>query len=281
MMIKDIEKVIRARKSIRTYSNIEIEPETKQIILDYMQSDSVGIFGNKVEFYWIDGGSDEFKDVKLGTYGVISGTKSFIAGKVSHSDKNFEDFGYCMEKLILFCTQMDIGTCWLGGTYKKTAFSASVGLQEDEFIPAVTPVGYFGTKKTTIDKMFRRVAGSDKRKPFEELFFSNTFSMQLSEKEMERYGFLLEMVRLAPSASNKQPWRVVVKDNALHFFLKRTPNYTKNRLNSDLQRVDMGIAISHLELALNEKHTSHTWIVRNPGLVLDEMTEYIASCEIL
>jgi len=151
-MIQDIEKVIRARKSIRTYSNIDIEPETKQMIIDFMQSDSVGLFGNKVEFYWIDGNSKEFKDLKLGTYGVISGTKSFIVGKVIDSEKNFEDFGYCMEKLVLYCTGMNIGTCWLGGTYKKTAFSASVNLQEDEFIPAVTPVGYFGTKKQRLIK---------------------------------------------------------------------------------------------------------------------------------
>ena len=280
-MIQDIEKVIRTRKSIRTYSNIDIEPETKQIIIDFMHSDTVGIFGNKVEFFWIDGASDEFKDVKLGTYGVISGTKCFIAGKVSNTEKNFEDFGYCMEKLILFCTQLNIGTCWLGGTYKKTAFSESVGLQEDEFIPAVTPVGYFGTNKTTIDKMFRRVAGSDKRKSFDELFFSETFSIQLSEKEKETYGYFLEMVRLAPSASNKQPWRVVVNEKVLHFFLKRTPNYNNKKLLSDLQRVDMGIAISHFELALNEKNILHRWVVSNPALDLDEMTEYTASCEIL
>ena len=280
-MIQDIEKVIRTRKSIRTYSNIDIEPETKQTIIDFMQSNSVGIFGNKVDFYWIDGNSDEFKDVKLGTYGVISGTKCFIAGKVRDSEKNFEDFGYCMEKLVLFCSGMHIGTCWLGGTYRKTAFSESVNLQQDEFIPAVTPVGYFGIKKTTVDKMFRRFAGSDNRKPFDELFFSERFSIQLSENDKEKYGFFLEMVRLAPSASNKQPWRIVVKDKMLHFYLQRTPNYNKNLLHSDLQRVDMGIAISHLELALNDRKTAHRWIVSNPDLIVDEMTEYIASCEML
>jgi len=280
-MIQDIEKVIRTRKSIRTYSNIDIELQTKQNIIGFMKSNSVGIFGNKVVFYWIDGNSDEFKDVKLGTYGVISGTKSFIAGKVRNSDKNFEDFGYCLEKLVLYCSGLHVGTCWLGGTYKKTAFAASVNLLEDEFIPAVTPVGYFGTKKTTVDKLFRRIAGSDNRKLFDELFFSESLTTQLSERDKEKYGYVLEMVRLAPSASNKQPWRIVVADKLLHLFLKRTPNYNKKLLHSDLQRVDMGIAIAHLDLALNEKNTEHRWIVSNPDLVMDEMTEYIASCVIL
>ncbi len=280
-MIQDIEKVIRIRKSIRTFTGIDIEPETKQLIIDFMQANSVGLFGNKIDFYWIDGNSEEFKDVKLGTYGVISGTKSFIAGKLKDGEKNFEDFGYCMEKLILYCTQLNIGTCWLGGTYKKTAFSSSIDLKNDEFIPAVTPVGYFGTKKGMIDKMFRRMAGSDNRKPFDELFYSHSFSQHLTEKEKDIYGFFLEMVRLAPSASNKQPWRVVLSNDVLHFFLQRTPNYNNKLIQSDLQRVDIGIGIAHFDLALNEKNIDHQWFVENPDLITDELIEYIASCRIL
>ena len=279
-MIQDIEKVIRTRKSIRTFVGIDIEAEKKKLIIDFMQANSVGIFGNKVDFFWIDGDSDEFKDVKLGTYGVISGTKSFIAGKIKDSEKNFEDFGYCMEKLILYCAQLDIGTCWLGGTYNKTSFSTSIDLQEDEFIPAVTPVGYFGARKRIIDKLFRHAAGSDNRKPFDELFFSETFSQQLTEKERSTYGFFLEMVRLAPSASNKQPWRIVLVNNVFYFYLKRTPKYKSKFMQSDLQRVDIGISMSHFDLALSEKNVKHRWIVEDPGLEMDELTEYVAGCEL-
>ena len=279
-MIQDIEKVIRTRQSIRTYNNIAIEPEKKQLIRNFMQANSVGLFGNKVEFYWIDGSSDEFKHIKLGTYGVISGTNSFISGKIADSDKNFEDFGFCMEKLVLYCAELNIGTCWLGGTYNKTAFADSLDLKAGEIIPAVTPIGYFGTKKRTIDKLFRRFAGSDNRKPFDELFFSQTFLQPLSENEKAAYSFFLEMVRLAPSASNKQPWRIILIDNVFHFYLKRTPNYNSKLLQSDLQRVDMGIAMAHFELALSEKQVSHDWEVNNPGLELEELTEYIASCRL-
>ena len=280
-MIQDIENAIRTRKSIRTYNNIPIEPAVKKQLIEFMPANSVGIFGNKVDFYWVDGSLDEFKDIKLGTYGVISGTSSFIIGKITDSDKNFEDFGFCLEKLILYCAELNIGTCWLGGTYNKSSFADSVHLKEGEYIPAVTPVGYFGTKKRTIDKMFRRFAGSDNRKPFNELFFSQTFSSSLSEKEKSAYGFFLEMIRLAPSASNKQPWRIVLIGKVFHFYLKRTPNYNSKLLQSDLQRVDMGIAMSHFEVALSEKKVEHSWLVQNPGLETVELTEYITSCKIL
>ena len=108
--------------------------------------------------------------------------------------------------------------------------------------------------------------------------YSYRLSQPLSENEKAAYGFFLEMVRLAPSASNKQPWTIILIDNVFHFYLKRTPNYYSKLLQSDLQRVDMGIAMAHFELALSEKQVSHDWEVNNPGLELEELTEYIASC---
>jgi len=279
-MIEDIEQVIRTRKSIRTYSNTPVEDEKKKSVLEFINSNSVGIFGTDVEFFLIDANSAEFKNIKLGTYGVISGTKYFITGKIKNSSHNFEDFGYCMEKLVLFCSQLNLVTCWLGGTYKKTAFSAAIDLRDDEIIPAVISVGYFDGDKSWVDKAFRYVARSDSRKPFDELFFSNSFNQKLTEQQKEKYGFYLEMVRLAPSASNKQPWRIVLSGSTFHFFLKRTPNYNKTILHSDLQRVDMGIGISHFDLSLSEKKISHQWVIEPPAIELDELVEYIASCEI-
>jgi nitroreductase len=280
MMLQNIEHLIRSRKSVRTYNSKAIEPEKKKMLVDFMNDHSIGIFGNKTDFFWIDADAGEFKNVKLGTYGVISGTKYFIAGKIKPSEKNFEDFGYCMEQFMLFCTQLNIGTCWLGGTYKKTAFSTAIDLKPEEIIPAVTPLGYFDGKKSMIDKLFRYGAGSDNRKTFDELFFSNTFSQKLSEDERSRFDFCLEMLRHAPSASNKQPWRLVLKDNVFHFFLKRTANYNNMIKHSDLQRIDMGIAISHFEMSLSEKNIAHRWYVEDPKLELENLTEYVASCEV-
>ena len=279
-MIKNIEDLIRTRKSIRTFDGTEIEPEIKQQIISYMETGSEGLFGNKVDFYWIDGSADGYKDIKLGTYGVISGTKNYIAGKVKEGDKNLEDFGYCMEKVILYCTQLNVGTCWMGGTYNKTDFATAVGLQDDEIIPAITPAGYFGTKKGAIDKMFRRFAGSDQRKHFDELFFAETFGQTLTPEQRAAYGYFLEMVRLTPSASNKQPWRIVLIGNVFHFYLRRTPAYNSKFMSSDLQRVDMGIGMAHLDLALTEKNIKHRWICSDPGLQMDELTEYSVGCEI-
>lgn len=60
------------------------------------------------------------------------------------------------------------------------------------------------------------------------------------------------MTRLAPSASNKQPWRIVKSGNDFHFFEYRTPGHSV-RFEYDIQRIDMGIAACHFHLAAIEK----------------------------
>ena len=51
------------------------------------------------------------------------------------------------------------------------------------------------------------------------------------------------MVRLSPSANNVQEWRVLLDDEALHF-------YKKPYLTFD--SIDMGIALCHFELSCKE-----------------------------
>ena len=61
----------------------------------------------------------------------------------------------------------------------------------------------------------------------------------------------LEMVRLGPSASNKQPWRIVRKDGFYHFFIQRTKGYrnvmTRLVQIEDMQRLDMKSALRAYE----------------------------------
>jgi hypothetical protein len=68
-----------------------------------------------------------------------------------------------------------------------------------------------------------------------------------------------------------------------HFYLERTKNYGKgtfiyNLLRlADLQRVDMGIAMCHFELAALELGSDGGWTVDDPGIGLPERMEYIAT----
>ena len=84
------------------------------------------------------------------------------------------------------------------------------------------------------------------------------------------------MVRWAPSAVNKQPWRAVVKDNAVHFYLKRSSGFGGHD-TLDMQKIDIGIALCHFELAAQELGMKPSFVEEDPGIPHDESTVYIAS----
>ena len=66
-----------------------------------------------------------------------------------------EELGYEMESLVLYATSMGLGTCWLGGTFKKGQFAKAMEVGEGEVLPIVLPIGYANEKKSFIDKTMR------------------------------------------------------------------------------------------------------------------------------
>ena len=175
-------------------------------------------------------------------------------------------------------TSMGLGTCILGGTFNRSGFAGKSGLTEDELLPVISPVGYPRNNRSVVDKIFRFVAASDKRKPFNELFYMDNDS-SVADRNFGRFTALLECVRLAPSASNKQPWRIMkCKDQTdiLHFYLKRSPGYENIIKEIKLQNVDMGIAMCHFELSARELGLKGNWRISDPQIQKGGM-EYIVS----
>jgi hypothetical protein len=179
-------------------------------------------------------------------------------------------------------TDLGLGTCWLGGSFSKSNFARKISAGPDEQVPAVAAVGYSAEKRRWLDSFIRRQAGSDGRRPWARLFFDRTFAGPLSPEAAGAYASPLEMVRLGPSASNRQPWRIIKDGQAWHFYLQRTRGYGTGSMAifkmADLQRVDMGIAMSHFELTAQEAGLPGKWIISEPDIVKpDGLTEYTVS----
>lgn len=279
-------EAIKIRKSVRVYSDespsLEAENQINQILDQRIETP----FGNYPRFKLISFKDSKSEDLKgLGTYGMIKNCKSYIVGLIKDNKCNLEDFGYAFEKIILELTNMNLGTCWLGGTFTKSSFAEKSGALDSEIIPAVVALGNASEKSSIADKIIKLSAGSHKRKPWKEIFFNQSFKHPIEKEVATEWKIPLKMVRMAPSASNKQPWRVVIDQDKqqFHFFLQHSKSYRKMgrflKL-ADLQHIDVGIAMCHLELSLKEMKISGKWDISPPKLSLPENTEYIISFEI-
>jgi hypothetical protein len=259
---------IKKRVSCRTYENKPLSESDQQKLKDVLSQNVQGPFGNQIRFELIDLTEKEHKQLKtLGAYGFIKGATTFIVGAVTKGSLDMEDYGYCMEKNILVATYLGLGTCWLGGTFNRSASASRINKREDEVIPAITPVGYPKDKKSIMDSTIRFIVKSSSRKAWEELFFDGDTGRPLPRDVAGKYELPLACVRIGPSASNRQPWRVVKEKGGevFHFYISRTPGYAEKYPEVSLQDVDMGIAICHFEIALQDMNLKGSWqIVQSP-----------------
>jgi nitroreductase len=280
-----IQDTIRERYSVRFYQKEPIAEETRTALLARLKALRSGPLGSSTRFELVAATDQERASLRgLGTYGFIKDASGFILGAVEVGEHALEDYGYMMERAILEATALGLGTCWLGGSFTQSSFARKMSKRDNEIIPAVAATGYAAPEGREKD-LLRRGARADRRQPWERLFFDGSFGKPLARAELTGgYAQALEMVRIAPSASNKQPWRVVREDSRWHFYCQRTPGYGKGswvftllRL-ADLQRLDVGIAMCHFELTADELGLEGAWRVADPGLrPIDERTLYIAT----
>jgi len=276
--------LIKSRRSCRTYEKKPIAVETAAQLRGFAGSLQQGPFHSALRFELVAGGEKEARTLKgLGTYGFIKNPAGFLIGAVGPGAKNLEDFGFSMEALILYATSLGLGSCWLGGSFSKSRFAAKVRATAAEMVPAVAAVGY-PADETRLRALLRTRIKADARKPWHSLFFHGDLATPLAEESAGAYAVPLQMLRLAPSASNKQPWRVVQQGACFHFYLQRSPAYQRNLsplpsfIIADLQRVDMGIAMCHFQLTAEEKGLQGEWSVADPDIAKpNEAVEYIAS----
>jgi hypothetical protein len=277
---------MKLRFSCRTYSGDALGEADAARLAEAAEAMRTGPFGSRLRFQLVAAAAgDEGALKRLGTYGTIRGPAGFLIGAAERGPMYLEDYGWAMEHLILEATRIGLGTCWIGGFFTRGTFARRIRVSRRERIPAVASVGRIGNRDKAQDGVIRRTAGGSRRKPWQGLFLDGEFGRSLAPEEAGPWATALEMVRLAPSASNRQPWRVVRSGSSWHFFIHRTPGYPPGIGRvlmgiEDLQRVDSGIALCHFELAAREAGLGGRWVVKRPALALpDEFTEYSATWE--
>jgi nitroreductase len=310
-----ISELVSERYSCRAYIDRPIGEADRETLAAFLESLTTGPFGSQARFALLAATGEDRDSLKgLGTYGFIKDAPGFIVGAVQRAPKDLEDYGYLMESAVLAATDLGLQTCWLGGTFNKSGFARKIGATRGETVPSVTAVGE--PTEGSREGWMRQKAGSLRRLAPEQLFFDGTFGRPLELSGAAgagagavadagadlgadlgaagagagpgAYTAALDAVRWAPSASNKQPWRVLHRDGAWHFYLQRSKDRGRRNVAevllriADLPRVDLGIAMCHFGLVARESGLRGRWVVDAPepaetGQSGQPGLEYVAS----
>lgn len=262
-------EMIKQRRSVRTFDGKTLSNENRKNLEEYVRS-LTNPFDVPVEFRLLDA-----KEYQLSSP-VIVGEHTYLAAKVKKEANHEIAYGYSFEKACLYAESLGIGTVMLAASLSRSAFEKAMNVQGDEVLPTASPVGYPAEKMSIRENLMRKGLRADDRIAFGELYFEGSFDKALTKEGAGDFAEALEMARLAPSAGNKQPWRAVVEGGKVHFYEQKS---MKDNALGDIQKVDVGIALCHFDLVMEESGASGRFLFENPNIIAPENVCYISTYE--
>ena len=264
-------ETIEKRKSIRNYTGEPLSNEHTGMINDYISGLKAPFDAPSVRIQLVHTNQESGR-IKLGTYGTIGGATDFLT-LVYKKDSPFplmeEAAAYTFEQVILFCTGLGLGTCWIGGFFSRKNFAEPVKLKPDEILRIVSPIGYINPKIRFTETLLGSKGKHLSRRNFESLFFFGDFNTPLSKQAAGIYEKPLEMVRIAPSANNQQPWRIILDGRNLHFY--------QHLSLVGFTAIDLGIALCHFEQTCKELAIAGNFEVLNNKAPEKKGEKYVIS----
>lgn len=241
----DLYKSIQNRVSVRKYSD-KLFSETSIKQIQEKLKNLIPLYQNikvRLELVSDPGTTSTLLTGFVGSYGKINSPYCIIA-VTEETPGHMENLGFLQEQIVLELTDMGIGTCWVAGNFDRNKAGKVIDLKAGEMIIDVIALGY--AQESFYNNGFRKILGSHKRKPRNEISFDSTWGKDVEEflKNNPKMSRMLDASVLSPSAGNKQHARAVLSEKQAVFFAYRSKGIYKNA-----PMIDTGIFMSHFYLA--------------------------------
>lgn len=198
----------------------------------------------------------------VGAVGVASEAPWYLIGRAEPHDGRMEEVGFRMEQAVLAATGLGLGTCWMAGFFRSGHLAEHIGGAPEDVL-ALSPVGWpaSGRREAWTQTLVKNVsARRGARKPVGEFAFWQRWGEPVSERLVPPEVWrALEMARIAPSWSNVQPWYFLMSENIVFALGDSRPQRWNNRSGKPYYRLDVGIAMCHFWLTLEQLEFRGRW----------------------
>lgn len=251
----DILAVMRRRVSTRSYTGRPVDRSlVGQLLQSIAMADQLTAVPPRVELISGVERTGRVLTFVVGSYGLLRNVPHLLAGVLpTENDVARVDLGYVLEQVVLEATRLGLGTCWVTGTYDPQSAGDAVDLAPGEVAAAVCALGR--PSETRLGRFHsrtvQRLAGSRRRRPLTEIVFSERWGEAWApERADPALVSVLDHARIAPSATNRQPWRFIVMPDGVALALIRP------------KPIDAGIVMAHVALASAAVGRPGRWAMR-------------------
>jgi nitroreductase len=224
----DLTEAIRARHSVRKYTDKPIEAEKTAVIRTAIERINRE---NGLNIQLVLEEPKAFNGLFITTYGQFSGVKNYLVVAAPKGKEWEEKVGYYGEELVILAQTLGLNTCWAGLTYKK--IPGTFTLRKEDVVHCFIALGYGTTPGV-----------QHPQKPMERFYESDGLAP-------EWFMAGMEAALLAPTAVNQQKFKFILHSgNVVETRTFFSPwGYT---------RIDLGIVKYHFETGAGKEN--FTWM---------------------
>lgn len=187
-------EAIGERHSIRKYKKIPLSEEVinkLQVAIDECNRDG----GLHIQLIL-----NEPKGIsRIHSYGLFTHVENYLVMAGAYVEDIEEKLGYYGEKIVLMAQQMGLGTCWVGGSYRK--IRGAYELAGDDKMVGLIAIGYPDqVGRTHSVKSVQQVSNADEQSP--EWFVNGVRSALMAPTAVNQQKFHFELL---PSEGSERP----------------------------------------------------------------------------
>ena len=212
----NLTEVIYKRQSIRKYNNQILSEESLDSIRNFI--DNSKVLNNNIKWSYNIVDSSKIKT-------IMNWKAPYYIHIYSQKKENYnENIGFIFQQLDLYLQSNDIGSCWIGVAKPK---DNPINHNDHEYVISLA----FGYSDEDIHRDIAKI----NRKSLAEI--------------SDRTDDKLDVVRVAPSAMNSQPWYFTHESDDTYNIYRKKQNMIKRRLLDRLNQIDIGIALAHIYIS--------------------------------
>jgi nitroreductase len=275
-------KLVEKRRSVREYKNKVLSRDDRKT-LEQVLANKPGLAEDaSLEFVFVEDGKIAKGKLEgfAGYYGHMIEAPHYYALLSNADNICYKITGYVGEWFILKATQEDIGTCWVE-VKDSDKVKVALEIESEKRVVALIAIGYAkkevrlsniyasatrGSLSTLTDLGYPNIDPNfskgpiSHRKPLTEFVYLDEWGITPELEELEKRGLheAFFYMRLAPSYSNRQPWRFIVRGNEI--FLAITLD---DEIDEAMQNIEAGIAMLYLEVAMHDLGISGQWMIKD------------------
>ncbi len=216
----ELYSTIFKRKSIRKFDLTPLDDKVLEEISDYLHSLDPIYNDIKTEFKIV--GTDRVKRR------MMRKAPHYIAAFSELKDGYLTNIGFIMQHMDLFFSANGLGSCWQGIPAPTKDLLASSNLKFVIFL-------VFGRPKDPQLLHRKNITG-----------FKRKFLREITD--VSNADEIMETARLAPSATNRQPWFFTGTGSLIHAYAVNS-GFLRSLVAKKYPPIDLGIALCHLKIA--------------------------------